>query len=187
MMTAPVAASPSDLFTSSDSEEDGWISISTIKSGANGLIDRVTYKVETFGDNTTGTDDAKDFRQAFASNKSNFTSWANARTTANTSYDVIKIEFNRNGETGYAYVVSDVNSTSGDYENVQTLNRTEFQSTTRTVDHTITLEDNAADNAHRELDAFNEMFAGNGSDVTGEYLSEMATEYGTNVESTFDV
>lgn len=182
-LAAPVAAQTdqdgiSGVFDDSDTDDSSMVE--TVLALASGISDRARNYVSALASDTSADDAATDATQAFNSDAAARTSWANARTSASTDADVLKLVFEVDDKTATRYVVADVNGS--DYQNVSMVT-----STDRTADETCTLEGSAAREAGEEIDRFDEQFVADGTNVTRGYLTKMGAKYGGSVDCSFSV
>lgn len=161
----------SDMLTPSD---DGILA--TVFGSVAGLTDRALYKIN--GPDDTATENRDQAVQTFNQYNDSFVAYANNRSIHED--DVVQVDCVIEGETATAYIVADYNDSLGKYESAKAVT-----STSRTVDHTVTLEANACDNAAEEIETFHDKFASTDKDVTRKYLAEMASKYGSNVDEPF--
>lgn len=131
------------------------------------------------GDDPNPSSDATAFQTAANSPIQPIQDWVNKRTTADPDLDVFAFTFEHDGSSSTVYLTADVNGS--DYENASV-----DSSTTRNVDESCTLEDNAVSRADDEVDRFREEFAEPDVDLTREYIGNLAGRYGKNVNCTFN-
>jgi hypothetical protein len=127
---------------------------------------------------TTAPEACADLRETVSSNSAAIQPWVNNRTTANTSLDVLAIECVVEDTSETDYIVADVDN--GSY-----VNGTMVDETSRTVDETCVLEDDAAVSASAEAETFVEEFAESGEPVSEEYMSRLTAQYGGKVSCSF--
>ncbi|NLV14363.1 hypothetical protein [Haloarcula argentinensis] len=152
--------------------------LNTLEGIRDGVLGRISDGVAGATDDRTAADMAADLQTEFNSNAGTYESWANNRTTASTSLDVLELTVTQDDESETLYLTSDV--VDGDYTNTTMRN-----STDRTVDESCELEGNAARNAADELAEFHEDYVATDGNVTADYLSSMASRYGGNVDCSF--
>lgn len=182
---APVSAQSDDesvldsLFSDDEESTDAW---ETIKAAAAGLVSKYNPLTER-PDKASAGEYADRVQERFNSNSGTLTEWANSRSTASADLDVVRLKFtDESGETSYRFIVTSVNSTSGNYTGVSMMNASEFQSTDRQMDTTIRLSPYASRHADGELETFVDEYAEPGDDVTQTYLAGLAGEYRGEVE-----
>jgi hypothetical protein len=127
---------------------------------------------------TTAPEACADLRETVSSNSAAIQPWVNNRTTANTSLDVLAIECVVEDTSETDYIVADVDN--GSY-----VNGTMVDETSRTVDETCVLEDDAAVSASAEGETFVDEFAESGEPVSEEYMSRLTAQYGGKVSCSF--
>lgn len=179
----PVAANP---FTDSvDDEDDSLLpSVDAIVAGAQGLADRVSDVVDR-SEPMAADEAGQQAADELNANNATFEDYLNNRTTATTGYDVIEVTFEIGDTTDTRYIVSDVENET--YTNVQMVN-----STDRTVDETITLREEAAENADKEIDFFANNYASEQRGVDDTYIAHLSSRYGSIfgddlIETSFEV
>ena len=173
---APAAADHNDSSSLGDALEpsdDGYLAAAL---GLLGATDRARYAVFGPEDNATENRDAA--IETFNQYNESFVSYANARDIH--EGEVLRVDCTVDGETATGYIVATYNSTSEEYESAKAVT-----STDRTVDHEITLQKNACDNAASELEHFYDEYASQDKDVTRKYMTKMASKYKGNVEEPF--
>lgn len=161
----------SDMLTPSD---DGILA--TVYGSVAGITDRALYKIN--GPDDSATENRDQAIQAFNQYNESFVAYANNRSIH--EGDVVQMDCVIDGETATAYIVADYNDSLGEYTSAEAVT-----STDRQVDHTVTLEANACDNAAEEIETFHDKFASQDKDVTRKYLAEMASKYKSTVDEPF--
>ena len=131
-------------------------------------------------DTETATMYATNFQQTFNDHNETLVAYANQRMTASTSYDVIRLEFHDlDGTEATRYLVADVTNSS--YQSARVVN-----STSRSVDGTITADWYVSRHATPELEAFITDYADPGENVSLSWWASTATQYGSGWNSTFN-
>lgn len=163
-----------DAFTASDGGP-----LDALQGSISGLTARFSYWAGGLtGERPAAAESRDEAIQTFNQYNDSYVRYLNARDVHNG--DVVEIRFKQNDEVATAYIVAEFNETSGDYESAQAVN-----STSRAVDHKVTLRGMAADNAADELERFHDEFASENRDVTTKYISEMASKYKGKVDEPF--
>jgi len=152
--------------------------LNTLEGLRDGFLGRASDAVAGATDDRTASDMAADLQTEFNDNSASYESWANNRTTADTSLDVLELTVTQDDSSETLYLTSDV--VDGDYTNTTMRN-----STDRTVDESCEIEGNAARNAADELGDFREDVVGADGNVTNDYLASMGSRYGGNVDCSF--
>jgi len=146
-----------------------------------GVVERLTPLGDD-GEQADASEYAENTRSTFNSNASAITNWTNSRANASTSYDVVRVRFtDESGNKVWMFIVSDVNTTTGEYTNAKMLNLTDFQKRNREYDQTYTLEPYASRNANMELERFVSEYAKPDKNVSKSYLAHIAGKYGGQV------
>ncbi len=159
------------------SDEDDSDQIAVLKAFASGIIEKYNPLAEK-PEKASAKEYGANVQSTFNSNSGVLMNWTNTRSTASTDEDVARIKFtDESGNTDYRFIVTDVNTTTGNYTSVQMMNATEFQSTDRTHDETYRLTPYASRNADEELNTFISEYAEPGKDVERSYLAKLAVEY----------
>jgi ribosomal protein S6 len=166
-----------------ESADDGMLTsvrraASRIAGAASGTLARLTDR----GTDQTASEAADSAQSEFNANNQTIQSYINARATASEDADVLKLTFEIDDESATRYVVADVNGTDGSYENASMV-----VSTSREVDESCTLEEQAADNAADELGTFVEEFASEDENLSAGYQGRMASQYAGEVDCSFEV
>lgn len=156
---------------------------STLPDFASGFYNRVKYwsaLQDPFNDaeQPTAASEARDVQSYFNQHNQSFIDYANNRSAGGTSYDVWKLTFKQDGESETVYLVADYNTSSNEYTSAEIVN-----STSRSVDETVTLDGYAAANAQEELEHFHQEFVTTDTAVTKDYESHLASKYAGHVES----
>jgi hypothetical protein len=125
-------------------------------------------------------------KKTFNENNEPLQNWTNDRVNAAEDGDVARIKFtDKSGNSEWLFVVADVNESTGEYENARALNLTEFKKTDREVDLNYRLSPYASRNLDGELETFVDEFAEPNEDLTRDYVSGWAGEYGGEVEGDY--
>lgn len=167
--------------------EDGLlskISWSAVKNAGSGFLSRANAKYNPWADEPEGgaSTYATNTAEKWNANSASLETWVNKRTDASTSADTAKITFqDKEDTTAVRYVVMDVTS-GNEYDNMEMLNASEFESTGRTVDKSFTLSPFASRHASEELDTFITDYASPGNNITKAYLSNMGGKYQGEIE-----
>lgn len=164
------------LFHDEDETEDvgGWVAL---KAGIMGLVDKWSPLTDR-PDQTNATGYCSRLETTFNQNSGALTNWTNARATADTDADVVRIKCqDEDGGDAWLFVTADVNSTTGNYSNATAMNLSEFKDTNREADMTFTLSPYASRNADKELETFVSDYAKPGKNVDQAYLAHLAGEY----------
>ena len=143
-----------------------------------GLVGRASDAVAGVGNGPNATELAGQFQTTFNSNSGDYQQWANNRSTASTSLDVLAVTFSQNDSNETVFLTADV--VDGEYRNASVVDTTD-----REPDESCELEGNAARNAADELGTFDERFVAEDGNVTNDYLASMGSRYGGNVECSF--
>lgn len=185
VMTLLAQASVTPAAAQSDGPIDGMFSaaeessfLSALEGVRDGLVGRATDAVAGVGGSPDAAELAEDFQTAFNENSGDYQQWANNRTEATSSLDVLAVKFSQDDSNETVYLTADV--VNGAYTNVSVAN-----STDREPDESCELEGNAARNAADELATFNERFVAGDGNVTNDYMTSMASRYGGNVDCSF--
>lgn len=98
---------------------------------------------------------ARETKRTFNQNSSRIRNWTNERFAADTDNDVFRIRFSdKSGNSKWMFIVSNVNTTEGNYTSARMMNLTEFRNTNREYDKTYKLDPYASRNANDELERF---------------------------------
>jgi ribosomal protein S6 len=151
---------------------------SRIAGAASGTLARLTDR----GTDQTASEAADSAQAEFNSHNATIQSYINARASASTDANVLELTFEIDDKTATRYVVADVNTSDGTYENASMVS-----STNREVDESCSLEEQAADNAATEIETFVEEFASEGEDMSASYQGRMASQYAGEVDCSFGV
>lgn len=183
--TAPVGAQSSDNpaadvldSVTSVADENASFGLSTARAAVSGITARLSDFFSGIGNETTASQACGDLQSTFNANSASITSYANNRTNASTSADVLEIECDIDDSTNRVYLTADVNGS--DYENA-----TIDDSTSRTVDESCTLEDAAARNADDELDHVLSEFVTPGENISSDYRQKVTARYAGKVSCSF--
>lgn len=144
--------------------------------GLLGATDRVKYRL--FGPEDTAEENRDAAIDAFNQHNASFVEYANDRDIH--EGEVVQIDCVIEGETATGYIVSTYNDSQGNYTSAEAVT-----STDRSVDHTVTLERNACDNAASEIEYFHDEFASQDRAPTRKYMSTMASKYAGNADEPF--
>lgn len=186
-MTAVVPANAQDdgpgedsvvdaLFTDEDEQGDTG-GLETIIAFAKGISDKYNPLAER-PDEASADEYVANVQSTFNSNNDTIRNWTNARSTATEDADVVRVKFTDEDENGeWLFIVTDVNTTSGNYTSAKAMTLTEFKDTNREYDATYRLSPYASRNANEELETFVTEYAEPGTDVNQSYLSHLAGEY----------
>ncbi|WP_373190031.1 hypothetical protein [Halolamina sp.] len=137
--------------------------------------DRAAYSVSTTREKLSGdvTDAdlaaryAESTKSTFNQNNATLEDYVNARVNANVSdWDTIAVEHRVGEEPTIVYLLSE--NSSGEFADSRMVN-----TTNRTVDHTLVLEDNAAESADEELSYFVEDYAADKKDIDRSLITRM--------------
>lgn len=182
---APAVAAQSDdagiLSDFLDDEEEGaWASA---KAAAAGTLDKSIWWASNFDplsdaeeDQQKAEQDRADLQQTFNANSETLTNYTSTYFGGTaTEWDVIAIHHVRGEGNATHYIVADGENST--FSNASMVNTTD-----RTVDHEVTLEGAASDNAGAELETFVEEFAEPDKPVTASYTSRLATQYSGYVD-----
>lgn len=183
---APTVAAQSDDggilddFLDEEDEDSAWASA---KAMATGTLNKNLWWVSNFDPLSDADEDQQTAEQDRAALQQTFN--ANSETLANytssyfggdaAEWDVIAIHHVRGEGNATHYLVAD--ATNSTFSNASMVNTTD-----RTVDHEVTLEGYASDNAAAELETFIEEYAANDTRVTTAYTARLATEYSGYVD-----
>lgn len=164
-----------DVLEGSDDDSEGWLS--TARAFVGGYVERASLNFRELRDGDWSPDDrADELADEYNPYSSDFEQYANDRTTASTSLDVVEIELVNDDESATRYLVADVEN--GSYANTSIV-----ESTDRQVDAWVSLCGYAARNAPDELEAFREDFVEDDEDVSASYLAETHGRYGSKLRS----
>lgn len=164
------------LFTGESDQlnDDSGLDLNVIQAAVMGWVE-VNTPLGEDPEKASATEYAENVQNTFNENSSHIRNWTNARADGNSEYDVFRIKFkDESGNSEWLFLVTDVNSSTGNYTSAEAMNLTEFRETDREVDHTYTLEPKAARNADRELAYFISEYAKPGKDVNREYLAGLS-------------
>lgn len=153
--------------------------VSSVRAASSGLFERLSYRVK--GSDSTAEKRADEFQTYYNDHNASFEDYTNSRTTASTSHDVVALNFTMNDETATRYLVTDVNSSTNDYEN-----STVVSSTNRTVDQWVTLEGVAADSTPDEAQRFHENYVAEDRDIDGALVSRLGAKYKGHVAGSYE-
>ena len=143
---------------------------------ASGFTDRAKYAV--FGADDSATENRDAAVSTFNQYNDTLLAYANNRSIHEGS--VVQVDCTIDDETATSYIVADYNDSSEEYTSAEAVT-----STDRSVDHTVTLEGAACDNAAEEIEYFHDEFASEDKDVTKRYMAEMAGKYAGSVDEPF--
>ncbi|MFW5956756.1 MAG: hypothetical protein ACOCQY_05070 [Halorhabdus sp.] len=181
---SPAAAQDSSLWDDFSADEGTDLSLSERIDITNAEIaaslDKIGFQIEAGREDTTdeerATQNANDFAAEFDDQNSTLEEYANDNFDGNASeYDVIALEFQVGEETETRYIVADANNSTFS-------NSTVVNSTDRTADWTLTLEEYAAANADEELEYFADEYAAENRSIDKPLLTRMGKRYGTHVD-----
>lgn len=178
---APAVAAQSDNggvlgdFLDDDEEDSRW---AAVKAAATGTLNKNLWWVSNLdplsdaeADQQKAEQDRADLQETFNANSETIANYSSTYFGGSASeWDVIAIHHVRDDGNVTQYLVADADNST--FSNASMVNTTD-----RTVDHEVTLEGAASDNAGAELDTFVETFAAVDNPVTREYVSRLATEY----------
>lgn len=192
-MSAPVAANPiGDIFGEDDSEEDDSLlpDVDTILGAVEGLQARATSWIDrTRGAAPESTEVAVDVTDRFNSNSDAILGYVNERSEADSDSRITKLTFVLDGEETDRYLVTEINSTEGNYTDLVMLSSGEYSDRgldESDVDEEVRLEDGAAQNADEELETFLDEYVETGEDPSSGYLSRLGAQYAGSVDATFE-
>lgn len=186
--TAPVSAQTDGededsvvdaLFFDEGEDGDGF---EAVYAAAMGVLDKYNPLAER-PEKANAEQYATNVQSTFNQNSSVLMNWTNERVTGSEDADVVRLKFtDESGGTKYLFVVSDVNSTTGNYTNARVMNVSEFDDSGRDHDLTYRLSPYASRNANAELETFISDYAEPNNNVTKSYLAHLAGEYRGEVE-----
>jgi|GEM_PF-783225 hypothetical protein len=166
-----------EQLTGTDTDDDATFGerVDATTAALVGYQDRVAYSVSTaqakLSGDTTDADLAEEYAEdtqsTFNANNATLEDYVNARVNVNVSdWDTIAVEHRAGDASATVYLLSE--NSSGDFADSRMVN-----TTTRTVDHTLVLEDNAAESASEELTYFTDDYAATGKDVDRPLITRM--------------
>lgn len=191
-MSAPVAANPiGDIFGEDSEEEDSLLpDVDTILGAVEGLQARATSWIDrTRGASPTSTEVAVDVTDRFNSNSDAILGYVNERSEADSDSRITKLTFVLDGEETDRYLVTEINSTEGNYTDLVMLSSGEYSDRgldESDVDEEVRLEDGAAQNADEELETFLDEYVETDTDPDKGYLSRLGAQYAGSVDATFE-
>ncbi len=161
--------------TDTDDEVTLGARIDATNAALAGYQDRASYTASTMSAKVTGEKTNADFAEQYAQdtkatfniNNATLEDYVNQRVSVNVSeWDVIAIEHRVGDASSTVYLTASKNS--GSFDNATMVNTTD-----RTVDHTLVLEENAAESADEELAYFVENYAADGKDIDRALITRM--------------
>jgi hypothetical protein len=150
--------------------------VSRLAGAASGALSRITDR----GTDQTASEAADSAQAEFNTHNGTIQRYINERSDASTGANVLELTFKIDDGEATRYVVADVNGS--DYENA-----TMVSQTSREVDETCTLEDQAGDNAAAELETFVADYGSEKKNMPAGYQRRLASQYGGEVGCSFEV
>lgn len=126
------------------------------------------------GEQVTATEACGDLQAAVNADAATIQQWVNNRTTPATDLDTLALTCDIHDESATVYLTANV--TNGTYTDAAVVDTTD-----REPDAACTLSEDAAVNAGDEVETFVDAFADPGEDVTANYQSRLAAQYGGDV------
>lgn len=147
---------------------------------AMGLSDR--YNPAGRPEKATADVYAENTMETFNNRSDSLRLWVNGRANVTEEWDVIRVKFtDESGNSEWMFIVSNVNTSTGDIESTRAMNLTAFKDTGREYDKTYSLDPFASRHADEELERFYDRFAEENRDMKKPYLYSMAGKYQNSV------
>lgn len=175
-----------DLFSAQDEEPDlceKYIGArcSSVQAAINGWVEKNNPLADA--DRADADTYAQENLETFNGNSDAIQNWTNQRTNATEDWDAIRITFqDEDGGTAHVFVVSDVNHSTGDFENARALTMGEFRKLNRDVDQWYRLSPYASRNANDEFTAFLDEYVEPDESPDLDYLAGKAGKYSDEID-----
>jgi len=182
--TVTVAHPVSAGHTDDDSPVSGVMdSGNTMFAAISGSVGRIKHSVFGSENPRTPTESATEVTDYFNNNSADFVAYANENvedSTDKTAYDVIEITFEKNSDSAVRYLVADV--VDGTYDTASMV-----ESTSRSVDHTITISNNngMVDDMPELVEEFHTEHVQSDGDVPRSWAAKKAARYGIGDDGDF--
>jgi hypothetical protein len=189
-LTGAVAAQTDDgpIGDLVDDEDDEWLQerseeFAFARGVAAGMASNALDRVPFVGDDEeppAATTVAADVERLLEGNESAIVTYADGRLDPATSYDTVEVTYDIEDDTATHYIVA--NATDTDWAGFKVVN-----STTKTVDESCTLTENAAENAPEELATMLHEFIRPDEYPDSKYVGELTGTYAGQVNCSFEV